>query len=75
MEIMYCADGPCLVEVGTRCHGGEGTWIPVAMECVGYSMEKVTLDAYVDPDRWRMLPPQVREPRLPISPLANAPQN
>jgi biotin carboxylase len=57
MEIMDCADGPCLVEVGTRCHGGEGTWIPVAMECVGYSMEKVTLDAYVNPARWEALPP------------------
>ena len=26
---------PCLVEVGTRCHGGEATWLPVAMECIG----------------------------------------
>ena len=24
MEVMYCSDGPCLVEVGSRCHGGEG---------------------------------------------------
>ena len=26
---------PCLVEVGMRCHGGEGTWLPIAMECIG----------------------------------------
>jgi hypothetical protein len=26
---------PCLVEVGMRCHGGEATWLPVAMECIG----------------------------------------
>lgn len=27
MEIMYNNQtGPCLVEVGARCHGGEGTW-------------------------------------------------
>ena len=26
---------PCLVEVGTRCHGGEATWLPVAVECIG----------------------------------------
>jgi biotin carboxylase len=26
---------PCLVEVGTRCHGGEATWLPVVMECIG----------------------------------------
>jgi hypothetical protein len=31
MEIKYDPDsGPCLVEVGARCHGGEGTWLPVA---------------------------------------------
>lgn len=29
---------PCLVEVGARCHGGEGTWLPVIQECVGYSV-------------------------------------
>jgi biotin carboxylase len=29
--------GPCLVEVGARCHGGEGQWLPVAEECIGYS--------------------------------------
>jgi len=28
---------PCLVEVGTRCHGGEATWLPVAVECIGKS--------------------------------------
>lgn len=28
---------PCLVEVGARCHGGEGTWLPVANECIGYN--------------------------------------
>ncbi|RYH31113.1 ATP-grasp domain-containing protein [archaeon] len=38
---------PCLVEVGARCHGGEGTWLPVVQECVGYSMVGVTLDAYL----------------------------
>ena len=25
-EVMATATGPCLVEVGSRCHGGEGTW-------------------------------------------------
>lgn len=28
---------PCLVEVGSRCHGGEGTWIPIVNECIGYN--------------------------------------
>jgi hypothetical protein len=43
---MYCKDGPCLVEVGSRCHGGEGSWLPVAMECIGYTVVNVTLDVY-----------------------------
>ena len=61
MEVMYCADGPCLVEVGSRCHGGEGTWLPVAQECIGYTQVSVTLDAYLRPDRYDLLPmePQV----------------
>ena len=38
MEVMYNeATGPCLVEVGSRCQGGEGTWLPTCVECVGYT--------------------------------------
>jgi len=48
MEVIYQADGPCLVEVGSRCHGGEGSWLPVAKECIGYTVVQVTLDAYLD---------------------------
>jgi hypothetical protein len=29
---------PCLVEVGARCQGGEGTWLKVVKECIGYTM-------------------------------------
>ena len=57
MEIMYNeATGPCLVEVGSRCHGGEGTWVPVADECLGYSQLDATLNAYLRPDRFDALP-------------------
>lgn len=37
MEVKYTTTGPCLVEVGTRCHGGEGTWQAIAQECLGYN--------------------------------------
>ncbi len=47
MEVMWCSDGPCLVEVGARCQGGEGTWLPVAKECVGYTQVELCLDAYL----------------------------
>ena len=46
MEIMLCADGPCLVEVGSRCQGGEGSWIVVADECIGFSQVTATVDLY-----------------------------
>jgi len=48
-EVKWCADGrPCLVEVGSRCHGAEGMWIPVADEVYGYNQVSATLDAYTD---------------------------
>jgi biotin carboxylase len=28
---------PCLVEVGARCQGGEGTWLPLAKEALGFT--------------------------------------
>jgi biotin carboxylase len=54
MEVMWCGADPvtghggypCLVEVGSRCHGGEGTWIPVAQECVGFTQVSATVDIY-----------------------------
>jgi biotin carboxylase len=50
MEVMWIEDGgegfPCLVEVGSRCHGGEGTWLNVAHECVGFTQVSLTMDAY-----------------------------
>jgi biotin carboxylase len=39
---------PCLVEVGARCHGGEGTWLPMTIECIGYNQVTMTVDAYLD---------------------------
>jgi hypothetical protein len=57
MEVMYDeTTGPCLVEVGSRCHGGEGTWLPVVNECLGYSQLDATLSAYIRPDRFDALP-------------------
>eukprot|EP00953_Heterococcus_sp_UTEX-ZZ885_P036856 18969-Heterococcus_DN1.PRE.1 len=54
--IQYTATGPCLVEVGTRCHGGEGSWQEIATEVVGYNQIDATFDAYVLPEKWAALP-------------------
>lgn len=56
MEIIMTPGGPCLVEVGSRCHGGEGTWLPVVQECIGYSQLDATLNAYLRPDSFESMP-------------------
>lgn len=47
---------PCLVEVGARCHGGEGTWISVVNECIGYNQVDATLSCFLRPDNFDNLP-------------------
>ena len=44
------------MEVGSRCHGGEGSWMPVVQECIGYNQIDSTLDCYLRPDRFDELP-------------------
>ena len=56
MEIKLTASGPCLVEVGARIHGGEGTWLPIAEGAFGLTMVDATLDAYLEPDAFDALP-------------------
>ncbi|CAM9247499.1 unnamed protein product [Phaeothamnion confervicola] len=58
MEVKYTSMGPCLVEVGSRCHGGEGTWQPIAQECLGYNQIDAALDAYIRPDEFDKVPPE-----------------
>ena len=55
-EVMMTATGPCLVEVGSRCHGGEGTWQPIADGCLGYNQIDVALDSYIRPDDFDKIP-------------------
>jgi hypothetical protein len=50
--------GPCLVEVGSRCHGGEGTWRVVAKQCVGYTQDELDVAAYLDDEAWAKYPVQ-----------------
>jgi hypothetical protein len=47
---------PCLVEIASRCHGGEGTWTHIVNECVGYNQVEATLNCYLRPDRFDELP-------------------
>ncbi|CAE7512903.1 ddaF [Symbiodinium microadriaticum] len=56
MEVILTPTGPCLVEVGSRCHGGEATWSTVAQECIGYTQIDTTLNCFLRPDRFDALP-------------------
>lgn len=52
-EAIMTADGPCLVEMNCRAHGGDGNWSPLARALTGgYSQIEATADAYLDPDRF-----------------------
>jgi biotin carboxylase len=57
-EVMMTKTGPCLVEVGSRCHGGEGTWQPIVEGCNGVGTDQInaTVDAYLRPDEWDKVP-------------------
>jgi len=56
MEVKITHDGPCLVEMGARCHGGEGTWVPIAEACYGYSQVRGTVDSYFNADDFAAVP-------------------
>ncbi|CAK4085457.1 unnamed protein product [Aphanomyces euteiches] len=55
-EIKFVRGEPCLVEIGSRCHGGEGTYIPIVTPCIGYNQVGTTLDSYFDPEAFEKLP-------------------
>ncbi len=56
MEVIITPSGPCLVEVGARCHGGHGTWKAIADAAFGYNQINATIDAFMHPERFNKLP-------------------
>lgn len=56
-EVKMEADGPCLVEVGARCHGWSGAWLSLVKDCQGpHTQIQATLDAYLDDEAFGKLP-------------------
>ena len=48
-EVIMTANGPCLVEMNCRAHGGDGNWRPLCQAlCGGYSQVEATADAYLE---------------------------
>lgn len=50
MEIIVTKNGPRLVEVGARCHGGHGTWSAISGPAYGYDQLGATIACYDDKD-------------------------
>jgi hypothetical protein len=59
-EVKWCRGEPVLIEVGARCHGGEGAWVDVASGVYGYNQMSVTIDSYLDAAAFASIPPLVR---------------
>jgi len=63
-EIIMTEDGPCLVEMNCRAHGGDGNWRPLCQAMTGgYDQVSVTVLAYLDK------PAFDKVPDIPPSPL------
>jgi len=56
-EVVMTPDGPVLVGLNFRCHGDEGTWIPLARALTGgYTQVEATVDAFLDQKQFYSLP-------------------
>lgn len=54
-EVKFCHGSPVLIEVGSRCHGGEGAWVPIADICVGYNQVIAAIDCVLDEKAFELL--------------------
>lgn len=64
MEIIVTKEGPRLVEVGSRLHGGHGTWRQMANAAFGYNQVTATVAALLDQEFFHQLPPFPSTPRM-----------
>jgi len=50
-----------LVEIGSRCHGGEGLWCIVEDECYGYNQALVAVNSYLNEEAYYQIPDEPTE--------------
>lgn len=56
-ELIMTADGPCLVEVNCRCHGGNGAWLPLASALTGgITQVSALVDAFTNEAAFERMP-------------------
>lgn len=64
-EVMMTGDGPCLVEMNCRAHGGEASWQPLCHALTGgFSQIESTADALLDEAKFAQIPDQPPTPLL-----------
>ena len=62
-EVLMTPDGPCLVEMNCRAHGGDGNWRPLCRALTGgYSQVEATVDAYLEKKSFFELPDKPPSP-------------
>jgi biotin carboxylase len=62
-EVMMTPDGPCLVEMNCRAHGGDGNWRPLCLALTGgYSQVEATVGAYLDMREFAQIPDKPPSP-------------
>jgi len=62
-EVMMTAEGPCLVEMNCRAHGGDGNWRPLCRALTGgYSQVEATVDSFLDKKSFHALPDKPPSP-------------
>ena len=59
-EVKWFKGEPVLVEVGARCHGGDGLWLALEDECFGCNQAKCAIDSYLFPSTYALMPAGVR---------------
>lgn len=58
-EVKWHRGEPVLVEVGSRCHGAEGLWVPIEDEVYHYNQVDATAAAYLNQTLFEEIPDEV----------------
>jgi biotin carboxylase len=62
-EVMMTNDGPCLVEMNCRAHGGDGNWRPLCRALNGgYSQVESAVDSFLDSRQFMITPDKSPSP-------------
>lgn len=63
-EVKWFKGEPVLVEVGARCHGGDGLWLDLEDECFGWNQAQCAIEAYLFPAVYAKMPVGVSDWRV-----------